>query len=158
MNAHEKGLLNQRKSKTYILSHPELYGIPKTEPHRVHICHQSNYSGDLFSFEYGVKIDRSLWHGEPDKIPPRPKAGWDIITMPDFADISLATYKPSLENEEFPIMDNYIHLIQVKTNWTVDGEYLSELIEFDIPFYVKKELHNWLDLSRVPIIYKLNQK
>ena len=54
-----------------------------------------------------------------------------------------------------------IYLIQVKTNWDLTTEhltYLQHLIEFKVPFYVKKELHVWRNHVKVPYILNLNER
>jgi hypothetical protein len=64
-------------------------------------------------------------------------AGWDIITMPQ---PQCGLLKPS------------IYIIQVKTNNFPDSKYMNVLKEFEVPFFVIKELHLWEDRKKEPII------
>lgn len=133
MNSHAKGLYNQRKSKKYILAHPEIYG--SLTPERVFITKSSQFGGDMFSIDF---IDR---HNKPRK------AGWDIITMPEHLP---CTYPEKVLEDRRPI-----YIIQVKTNKFPEGMYLDTLKNFKVPVYVIKQLHVWENGKKEPIIIDL---
>lgn len=156
MNAHAKGLRNQRKSKQYILAHPEIYGVLTAE--RIHTVQSSSYGGDMFSVKYGYTDRHNPKTGEFEKIPLL--AGWDIVTMPSFhSDIQkqfgMDIRPMCLNAAEKLISFNYIFLIQVKTNEMPKTAYIKTLKDFQVPFYVKKELHIWNDRQKEPDIIDL---
>ncbi len=149
MNAHAKGLRNQRKSKQYILSHPEIYG--NLTSNRIHTVQSSSFGGDMFSVCYGYTDKKNIKTGEYEKVPLL--AGWDIITMP--MDLDSECVIDEVGGDIKLTINSCIYLIQVKTNNLPDNKYTIALKNFKVPFYVKKQLHIWEDRKKEPIIIDL---
>ena len=110
------------------------------------------------SLKYGIYDRHNPKTGEFEKIPLL--AGWDIVTMPSFhSDIQkqfgMDIRPMCLNAAEKLISFNYIFLIQVKTNEMPKTAYIKTLKDFQVPFYVKKELHIWNDRQKEPDIIDL---
>lgn len=138
--ARSKGRYLQQKSINYILDNPLKYGIPdyrqeKDPKKRKAIKRILNagmgFSGDFFGL-------------------------WDIIALPD--------NRTQIDNPNFRELNFPITFVQVKSNlsFNVSGkrtpaqsEYIADLCNFEIPSYVRKELHVWDFNAKIPIILPL---
>jgi len=148
------GIRNQYRSKQYMLRHPYLYGIlpdkaTSTEliSDRIEVAtFKGKMMHDLFNFEY------------KDLNGKMQKAGWDIISMPD--DNPDQIQRAGLPMFEVETKDYFkVHLVQVKTNYTLNSEsirYLEALCNFRVAPYVKKELHIWYTGEKIPTVIELN--
>jgi len=138
--ARSRGRYLQQKSINYILDNPLKYGIPdyrqEKDPKKRKLLKRilnagMGFGGDMFGL-------------------------WDIIALPDNR---TQIDNPNIRQLNFPML-----LVQVKSNisFNVSGkktltqmEYIADLSNFEIPAYVRKELHVWDYNAKMPIILDL---
>lgn len=152
----EKGSSNQRRSSRWMQKHPIEYGV--LDNSRICIVRAGYGSLDFFSTVYDTAkvYEQAGWVSLDPANPSGGKkqfikggivdkdlrAGFDIIAMP----------YPSVINGAFP---EYITLVQVKSNRQPSSKYVQALKDIKVPWFVKKELHIWMDKQQIPIIIKL---
>lgn len=138
-----------------MLRHPFIYGVlpdGKTEngdlkSERIEVfTFKGKQMHDVFCFTYKDLSKKEC------------RAGWDIIAMPDDnPDQIQREGLPMFESDSVPYFK--ITLVQVKTNYQLNGEslkYLEALCAFRVPPYVKKELQIWYTGEKTPRIIELN--
>ncbi len=151
----EKGSRNQRRSAVWMQKHPIDYGI--LDSSRIVIVRAGYGSLDFFSVVYeSAKVWQVAGQVQIDPANPNSKtkfiqggfvekdlrAGFDIIAMP---------YPPPIIGT-FP---EYVTLVQVKSNRQPATKYVDALKNIKVPWFIRKELHIWMDNNKIPIIIKL---
>lgn len=132
------GLENQRKSVDWCLSHPEKYGVYPTI--------SRGKTGKIYLDSDRIIVAGASW-ATTDFF-----GLWDIVILPEEG-----SYNKVTTNGYPDYHSNFLWLIQVKTNFSIGSnlDYILKLKEFKVPFWAKKELHNYKTGCLKPEIHSL---